>query len=83
MVPDGAGPFGHILTNRVPVADISSARLYLNHLRTPDHQPMEWRREGSQYGVDGPVNCHELTNYLDESLGETSVHPTWRKTGFI
>ena len=74
-VPDGIGPFGRTLANPVPVAGIASARLYLDRLRTADRQPVKWRRQGSQYGKDGPVDCYQLANFLGESLGELFISP--------
>lgn len=74
-VPGGIGPFGRTLTNPVPVAGIASARLYLDRLRTADRQPVEWRRKGSQYEKDGPVDCYELASYLGKLLGELFISP--------
>ena len=79
-VPGGTGPFGRTRTNPVPVAGIVSERHYLDRLRTEDHQPVNWRRSGSQSGKDGPVDCYELTSLMDEPLGELFISPYHQRT---
>ncbi|GAA4020372.1 hypothetical protein GCM10022408_37990 [Hymenobacter fastidiosus] len=76
-VPGGVGPFGRAFSNPVPVAGIVAARLYLDCLRTPDHEPVEWRRTGSCYWPEGQgsVDCYELTSFFGKSLGQVFISP--------
>ncbi len=61
-IPQGVGEFGLVVTNPIPTFGIPSNRVYLDSLRLPNGESIEYRRRGSTYGegIEYPIDVYDL-----------------------